>query len=166
MAIWQYSVYLIPRANLAADGSLEGLVVMEDSFDHPPLIFRIAADELENAVAAILPPTKSWDENMHKFGDEQTHDVDVWYKEDRIASVRIRLDLRARIQEMLRQVVALSIKADCVFWDPRTLKVFPAEEIALIENIRTSRPANFIKNPTRFLELLDNNGMAAGDTHE
>ena len=152
MAIWQYIAYLIPENSLSPDGTLTGLAATADSFEHPSLAFNIAPTELEQLVSAFLPPRKSWHKNLHTWGDEERDDLNIWYAEDRIQSIRARLDLRDITRERIGKLVTLARQAGCCFLDGRTFEIVRAEEEMLLESIRRSRSAKFVADPSGFLQ--------------
>lgn len=154
MAIWQYTAYLIPETAVAPDGSLPGLTVTEESFEHPPLPFAVSANELERLIAEWLPPAKSWQADLHAWGDDARHDAEVWYEEGRIGHVRLRIDLREVTRDVVRRVLGIARAAGCRFLEARTFELVAATEDALLDSIRRSRPARFVQDPRGFFDDL------------
>lgn len=154
MAVWQYIAYLIPTASLSEDGSLAGLTVTSESFDHPPLQYDIAPVALEKIISAYLPPRESWSPDIHAWGDERRDDIDINYGGERIDIIRARLDLRDVTIERIANLVRLAREIDCCFLEGRTFAVISADEDALVESIRASRPARFVRDPHGFLKNL------------
>jgi hypothetical protein len=154
MAVWQFTIYLVPNAAVAPDGSLPGVTVADGMFDLPPMTFAFAGDQLERLIQAILPPAKSWHADLRVFGDDERHDINIWYEDGRVCDVRIRIDLRNATAALVQQVAALGKDLECSFFEVSSKQVVPADEAALIDSIRHSRPARFVADPRGFLESL------------
>jgi len=159
MAIWQYVIHLIPISALNSDGTVRGLTFADDSFDLPPLTLSISDDDLVAMVESHLAPSKSLHKHSRFWGNEVGDDVCMSYEDGRIHSVRIRLDLRNLERDRLAFVVELARRADCCFLEGRSFEVIAANEESLLESIRKSRPAQFLKDPEGFLRELGRNAQ-------
>jgi hypothetical protein len=84
--------------------------------------------------------------------------VDVCSEEDRIESIRVRLDLRNITRERIAKLVELARKTGCYFLEGRTFQVVPAQEQALLESIRISLSATFVADPRGFIDRLSREG--------
>lgn len=154
MAVWQYIAYLIPETSLADDGTMKGLVVTPEMFEHPPLQFSVAPAEVERLISGYLPARGSWHNDLRVWGDDSRDDVDIWYEGERIDSIRVRLDLRHLTRDRIARVVEIARHIGCCFLEGRTFQVIPATEEALLASIRNSRPAKFVADPHGFLTSL------------
>lgn len=155
MAIWQYSVYLLPESWLRADGSVAGLVVDSQMMEHPPLQLGLTPVELEQLITAYLPRRPSWHEKLQRWGDDQRDDdVDVWYEKDQVTEIRVRLDLRNITTERIAKLLELTQNLKCIFVDACTGDVALATKEALLDSIRRSHSAKFVTDPHRYLESL------------
>jgi len=154
MAVWQYTIYLVPNTALAADGSLPGVTVAGGMFDLPPLTFAFSGEQLERSVATILPPAKSWHSDLRAYGDDARHDINIWYENGRVRNVRIRIDLRSASPSLVGRVASLGREMDCSFFEVSNKAVVPADEAALVNSIKHSRPARFASDPRGFMDSL------------
>jgi hypothetical protein len=154
MAVWQYTIYLVPNSAVAADGSLPGVTVADGIFDLPPLTFAFSGEQLERSVETILPSAKSWHADLRAFGDDERHDINIWYESGRVRDVRIRIDLRSASPSLVRQVASLGKEMGCCFFQVSSKQIVQADEAALTDSIKTSRPARFVNDPRGFLESL------------
>lgn len=154
MAVWQYTIYLVPNTAVAADGSLPGVTFEDDVFDLPPLTFPFSGERPERSAQAILPPAKSWHTELRAFGDDDQHDINVWYEDGRVREVRVRIDLRSAAPSLVREVAGLGKELGCSFFDVDSGETVPADEAALLDSIRRSRPARFVTDPRGFLDSL------------
>ena len=154
MAIWQYVTYLIPVASVGPDGTLPGMVVNDDAFQLPPLAFPFSSDEFERLAAGYLPPAKSWSTNVRIWGDEPKDDLNLFTEDGKALEIRARLDLRNLTINRVRKLLRFTRALQCCFVEGRKGQVFAATEDALVNSIRTSRSASFVRDPRDFLEDL------------
>ena len=154
MAIWQFTTYLIPESACTADGTLPGLSVTEDGFKLSRLRFANSPEQLENLVADVLPPEKSWHKDLRAFGCVTSHDIQLWYEDGELSEAQVRIDLREVTRAYVTQIVKLAHDTRCLFFDLETQRVLPADDKALITAIQQSRAAKFVRDPRGFIESL------------
>lgn len=164
MAVWQYTLYLVPNAALANDGSLPGVTYEGMVFDLPLLTFGFTGDQLERSVAKILPRAKAWHQDLRAFGEEDRNEINIWYENESVRAVRIRLDLRIATPTLVKQLVSLGEKLGCSFFDPSGNAVVPADGQAMVSAIKRSPAAHFVSDPRGFLESLSQSRSESSST--
>src|SRR5690349_12950970 len=94
MALWQFTLDLIPASAARVDG-VDAIRLAREQRDASKL--NIPTDELNRlfaALSSLLPEKQSWAPALRIWGDEKTDDVQVWFDGSDIVSVQTRLDAR------------------------------------------------------------------------
>jgi hypothetical protein len=163
MAVWQYSMHLVPRAELAR--FVPGLsgVLPEPLFDdiawwatlQPPV-------DLVARLTAVLPEIKGWNSSCRLWGAEDSHTVSVSYSGGDpgggvVDEIWARLDLRQPRLDVVGVLVGIAQACDG-WWiggeaDGRVLVGSTDEDVLLA--IRRSAAARFVADPHAFLRNLD-----------
>lgn len=162
MAIWQFTIYLVPESACTADGTMPGLRVTDDGCELPRLQFAVSPALFEQLVADVLPPAKSWHKDLRAFGDVKRHDIRLWYEDGELREARVRIDLKEVTRADITRIVKLAFETGCHFLDVETQRVLPRDDAALLTAIQLSPSAKFVRHPRGFLESISN--KAADDT--
>jgi hypothetical protein len=162
MALWQYSMHLVPRAELVRFvPSLSG-VLPEPLFDETDWWANTQPPEdLAEQLTAVLPEIQSWDSTSRVWGHEDLDTVAIGYKSGE-AGVGVvdefwaRLDLREPRPDVLDAFVAICRACDG-WWIAgaanRRVLVDPNRDSVLMA-IRGSTAARFVVDPQGVLRSL------------
>lgn len=158
MAIWQFTVGLIPRAWAEAKGHIpamlydaEGYFDMSMAWQHKQLDVDIDLDEL---MSQVLPAAESWSDEIRFWGDVKASDIQVCYEGVAVASVQIRIDTRSSTSDLCAKIVQLARAMDCHLFLPAERSIISADEGALGKAICKSSAARYSADPHAFLESL------------
>ncbi len=166
MAIWQFTLYLIPKASteqrLKEIPSKMTLDLAEDtpwwSGHQPPKGF-------EDAICKILPEVSSWSKQMRIWGDEDTDAVWVGYSTDEkleIEDIRIRMDVSRLSWELVLHLCRWATSLDCLALTS-SHEVLAPDFFAVEESIKNSRAMKFLRNPAKTLQSLDQKEFERND---
>jgi hypothetical protein len=141
MATWQFSVVLLP-ASWAEEHSFNSSLLYDDEGYDTECTWkdRQPATSFRTVLSEILPASASWHEDLHTWGNEEEHDIQVWYENKKIDGIHIRLDLNQELNDIIVKVVKAAKSLDCVFFFPELKEVVKANEFELM---------NALKNQTR-----------------
>jgi hypothetical protein len=159
MAIWQFSLYLIPNGSI------------KERFEQPPskLSMEVAEDtpwwsghqpqrDFEDAISAILPEAHSWSKSMRIWGVERSDSILVSYRtEERIEveEIEVRIDASNLSGEFVLHVCKWIEMLDCLCRTKAYDVVLP--DVAGVQAaIANSRAMKFIENPVKTLQGLKN----------
>jgi hypothetical protein len=154
MAIWQFSMHLVPKAEwLRAAADVEPSVTV-DMLDRvqwwratqPP-------SDLAERLSAVLPEGKHWHAGSRQWGADGGHEVSVSYANDRVDEVWARIDLRQRHPRLMEMLARLA--ADCSGWwvGGDTTRRVPIGETreAITSALAASDAARFVTDPRALL---------------
>ena len=155
MAIWQFSIELIPKSwavNHQHDASLfygtEGYdteIAWKNSQTNP---------KFKEVLSKVLPPAVSWHEDLLCWGNELEHDIQVWYENNTMTGISIRLDLNQNLNNIIVKVVTAAMELDCDFFFPEFKLITDANEFELQKLVRKSKAAQYVKDPQGFFDKL------------
>ncbi len=148
MATWQFSVVLIP-VSWAEENSYSSSALYDEEGYETVCAWkdRQPAPEFKAVLGEILPPSKSWHEELLTWGDEEKHDIQVWFEDETIDGVHIRLDLNQKLNEIIIRVVKAAKTLNCALFFPEFKSVAEANEFELKNAIKKSNAAKFVRNP-------------------
>ncbi len=157
MATWQFSVVLIP-ASWAEENSYSSSALYDDEGYDTECAWKGRQPEsgFKAVLGDILPPSKSWHEELLTWGNEKEHDIQVWFENETIDGIQIRLDLNQTLNEMIVKVVKSAKALDCALFFPELKSVAEANEFELKGAIKNSNAAKFVRNPQEFLNEISN----------
>lgn len=179
MAIWQYSLFFIPRsALLTRYGEIPAQLEhnAEGWADYWKNTANEQEPEFEDAfntnwwsertiyVDQILPflerfgTVQEWTkdaEDFRKYGDSSEHDITVVYSEQTkvIEELSCRLDISQLNDHILSTVTEIARCFDCLLMNSKA-EVFEANVNKLFDHIKASNSNKFITNPQQFFDDL------------
>jgi hypothetical protein len=155
MATWQFSAVLIP-ASWAEENSFNSSALYdEEGYDTESAWKDRQPDSQFKAVLGeILPPSKSWSEDLLTWGNEKEHDIQVWFENETIDGIHIRLDLNQNLNEIIIKVVKAAKTLNCALFFPEFRSVVEANEFELKNSIKKSNASKFVTNPQEFLNEI------------
>ncbi len=155
MATWQFSVVLIPTSWAEENSYSSSALYDEEGYDtecawkdrQPESGFKAMLGE-------ILPPAKSWHEELLTWGNEKEHDIQVCFENEKINSIHIRLDLNQNLNEIIVKVVKAAKNLNCSLFFPEFKLIAKANEFELKNAIKLSNAEKFVRNPQEFLNEI------------
>lgn len=128
MAIWQADFEIIPSA--------DGL---------PP--------DYAVRLARILPPARSWNQDLEMFGREDGHRIDVWSENGRPVEITMRIDMRYPDQQLFEQLLNFVNESGCELHTENEDRV-GTELLAFLEALRSSPAFRFVNDPNGFIRRI------------
>lgn len=157
MAIWQFSLYLIPNESIKRmfkdTPSKLSLDVAEDtswwSGYQPHRGF-------ENTIHTILPEMHSWSESLRIWGDESANAILVGYltgEKREVEEIEIRIDVSNLSNEFVLRACRWAADLDCL-GRTKAHEVVRPEYFEVHETIMRSRAMRFVQDPVKTLQSL------------
>ena len=109
----------------------------------------VAAEKLRQ-LSKVLPPGKSWTEELEVFGDLETTCVSLLRDSNTVVEVNACLDLRTLSAEAGKAVLGFARGLECLLVTDDNLVLKP-DSAALAEAIQASSAYRFVKDPRAFL---------------
>lgn len=106
---------------------------------------------LFEGLSELLSEKKSWSPSLRIWGDEKSHDVQVWSDGSTIESVQFRLDANNLSVSLMTGICDLARSLDCVFATADGAVIQPSSE-AMVREMMRSPAMQFVQNPEGFLE--------------
>ena len=126
MAIWQYSIHLVPNEEVASRDAVEDVDWWK---------YRQLDKNGVEVFAPLLPKTKSWCKEIIQFGDLESNCIEFMEEDNRIVSVQARFDLRIDYRPFISLLVAYADENNCCFIDSEC-NVIPASYEPLLDAVR------------------------------
>lgn len=150
MATWQFSIVFIPASWAEENGYSSSLLYDDDGYDTEcAWEGRQPAPEFKDVLGDIFPSSKSWHDDLLTWGDTKEHDIQVWYENETIDGIHIRLDLNQSLSDIFIKVVKAANALNCAFFFPEFKSVVEANEFELKKAINNSNSAKFVWNSAR-----------------
>lgn len=156
MAVWQFKMWAIPgpayRKGNADVIRLSREQVGELNFD----LTGADMTELSDQLSRLMPEEKSWHDEMRIWGQEETDDVQVWFKGNAIESVQMRLDVRHLALSLLGGLCLIARNFDWLLAVPEGpgLTVLTPSTEAIFRSILKSQAQSFVEDPEAFLAAI------------
>lgn len=142
MAIWQFTFTIIPckKEIKSADDirSWNGYSLKDSSIKE---------------ISKVLKPSKSWSDDIKVFGNNEETCIELFYENNILDDVSVRLDLRNLTIEILEAIVNFINSNDAFILTTNGATVKPIVK-DLIEQIRKSEAYSFSRNPETFLAQI------------
>ena len=112
--------------------------------------------ELSNQLSRLLPEKKSWHDEMRVWGQEETDDVQVWFKGNAVESVQMRLDVRHLALSRLSGLCLIARNFDWLLAVPEGpgLTVLRPTTEAIFRAVLKSPAQSFVEDPEAFLAAI------------
>ena len=166
MAIWQYSLFIVPKV---ADDVSRNLLqrfadeMKSEDYDNDSDTLNWwdgypKRDEFLDSIRSVLPQYRSWSTDIEFFGVEDGNCLSVVYEKDRtdLCEVFARLDLRSNYVPYLMELVRIAREFNLAFISEDVMMLEP-EYDAIEEVVNSSANASFVRDPISFIERLQNN---------
>jgi len=143
MAIWQFALDPIPasKAEQFSQGDAGSGELELSSPDRAKLIFRLAA---------ILPPGRSWDENMRTWGDEWGDDISLFMSASGVEGMQIRVNIADLSVGFVDAICTLAQDFGWLFASESGEIIQPNRQ-AILKAVDKSPESKFVRNPAEFV---------------
>ena len=153
MALWQFSLYLLPiSAVQSPDGSLP-LTLTTDVDDvqwpEPTLDVRNIAGAFDD----LLPRHVGWSEHQTAWGTPDESCIDLWKEPGESPFIEVRLDLRTVQRDFVERLVHTVARFDMIFVDNQG-RLIAANVPEVGRAISESDALRFLRDPRGFLSSL------------
>ena len=157
MAIWQFSLFLVPTDSIKERlGETPSKLSMDVAEDTPWWSGHQPKNGFEDAISEIFPESPSWSESLRIWGAERSNSILVGYRTDErteVEQIEIRIDLSNFPKEFVRHACVWATELDCLAWTKAYDVVRPDYE-EVIEAIKKSRAMKFMLDPAKTLQSL------------
>lgn len=156
MAIWQFTVGLIPRAWSEVEANSPEMLYDGEGYNDTSIAWKKnqPGANLIALISQVLPPTESWTDEMRIWGDQAISDIQVSYDGNTVESVMARIDTRGDTLPMCSKIVELAHALDCCFFLPAARSIIMADVTALGFAVHNSTAARFSAAPREFIDQL------------
>jgi hypothetical protein len=151
MALWQIIFDPIPAAS-AQVGGMAAIRLTREQLD--AITLPVALDEQERLfeeLGHLLPEKSGWADDMRIWGDEKSHDVQVYFDAGEIECLQVRIDVTTPSIALVSGLCELAHSRRWVFATRDGKIVQPSTE-AVIRAILQSDASRFVADPEAFLE--------------
>ncbi len=153
MAIWQWDIWIIPRAEVLRHLRIIPTYIDQDWVESIEWWTTVAELELVLFFESLLPSYNTpWAKNTRSWGTDDGDRIELRVDEGMITEVAIRIDLRDLNLDFLSSIVDFSIGSDFLFYSLETNKLIEPDVGRLVDEIRKSRKALFLRDPDRFFD--------------
>lgn len=93
MAIWQFTIGLVPRSWAEDEGSLPAMPYNADGYTDMSAAWRHEQldVDIDDSMSRVLPAAASWSDEIRIWGDEAPSDIQVCYEGTAVESVQVRI---------------------------------------------------------------------------
>lgn len=156
MALWQFELELLPRAWFTKTGEPIDVLFRNGNYDasiawrdHQP------TSDIQSRMSGVLPARKSWSNELKLWGDEKGSDIQVWYENNLVESMGIRVDVRGKVVPLLIKIVDLANALDCVFLLPEKKSLIRSNIFELKKALSQSDAFSFVEDPQQFIARIE-----------
>jgi hypothetical protein len=151
MAVWQFTLYLLPRSELRRLFRAMPEVLQRTEFEstewwqqqQPPRDYEAILDSFLPRVARWSPMLKGW-------GRDDGDHVDVRVERDRVTEIWARVDVRTLDARFVEHLVRFATHCDCIFLAAEELRLLEPELGVVLNHIEGSRASRFVRSPEAY----------------
>lgn len=150
MAIWQLKTQVVPTDFMNGRSTLE-----EEEWQE--MTWWSGCKQTEavcERFRTLLPPLKSWHEDLQQWGEQSSNLVAIWYEKGQLESIEVRFDCRNISAVFVSKVLDIVNSIDCVLVYSRGRMVLPTTSPALLEFIDSSPNMQVLIDPGKWLPRL------------
>jgi len=102
----------------------------------------------------MLPPLKSWHEDLLQWGTQESDLIEVWIESEKLDSITCRIDCRNPNFDFIRKVVDVAQRLNCKMVYSRYRNVLPSEYADFVHAVFDSPNRKFLEAPAEWLPKL------------
>ena len=150
MALWQFTLDLIPSSAAKVNG-VDAIQMTREQLDEiEPEIPTQKKASLFQRLDALLSEKEPWSPDLRIWGDEKSHDVQIWLEGGRIESFQLRLDVANPSFPIIDGMCSLARDLQCVFAAREGAIIQPSAE-AIARAVMQSPAMRFVRDPEGFI---------------
>lgn len=154
MAVWQYTIELVPREKLAdLFGDVPSSISQEVYLATEWWNKQQPSDDYETFLASFVAPRASWSEDVKCWGEEGGNRINVVLEKECVVEMSARFDLRNLDEVFTCTVVDFARRNGCVFLGESMELVEPSVG-NLKSMLMVCDAARFVRNPTLYLDEI------------
>lgn len=154
MAIWQFHIQIVSKKEIEVKYQLIPEIIGESDIEtlkgwsNKPLL-----DKAFEILSTFLRPKQSWMDGVKQWGEEDKDCVELFFENDIIDEIIIRIDLRDFKPGLLNLVIDLSNELDGLILIENRLYRPVLND--LLKEMSKSNASKFLDNPKKYLNDLD-----------
>lgn len=155
MATWQFVFSIVPENEVVfeRDSNNQAEKELSDFDDSMSWDGYYLSEASIEKISGILRQTKSWSDNIKQFGCLDETCIELFYENNKLLEISIRLDLRSLTPGILSSVIDFVKDNKALILTQQGVLLRPVVE-DVIKEIKKSDAYSFIKNPQEFLSSL------------
>lgn len=154
MALWQFSLHLIPKPKVLNVFKQIPTILPMDVFDSIEWWENLSlTDNHKSEITHILPKQISWSSNLELWGDADSNCIRISNYGGCIGSVFIRIDMREFDFNLLNKIVDLAKYFNCLILTEEQQLLEPSIEFFL-PAIEKSKAYSFVQDPHKYFQKL------------
>ena len=154
MAIWQFSFVMVPEEKIAniLGSNIEGSMTKHNEELMSWKGYCIKEGSLVE-ISKVLAPTKSWADNIKQYGVIDESCLELYYEEDEVIEISVRLDLRSLSKDILEAIVSF-IKVNKGMISTKNGNLIKPTVDDILSVIKTTDAYRFVKEPEEFVRSI------------
>ena len=150
MAVWQFKLEGVPSSAVVGRDS-----VSEDEWNESQWWEGVQPSEtFLTSIAGLLPTKDSWSEELRQWGRQDSDLVEIWYEDNLVESVLIRLDSRQPNIELIEKLLKILSDSDYCMIHSRDRRVLPNNFVEFVHEFENSPSYKVVSNPEVWLPKM------------
>ena len=156
MAIWQFPIFLLPT-EWAVINNFNASLLFDDEYVDTRVAWynNPLNSKFKEILSDLLPQAKSWHNELLCWGNPEENDIQVWFEDNSISSIQIRLDLRQNVTAIIEAIINAAKILDCALFFPEQNIIIEANVKDISNALQKSKAARFLIDPKDFLNNLE-----------
>jgi hypothetical protein len=151
MALWQITLDPIPASSAQVAG-VPAIRLTREQLDAIELPVAMSEQQpLFDELARLLPEKAAWTPDMKIWGEETSHDVQVFLEAGEVECIQVRLDVSKPAVPLIAGICEIARRRSWVFATRDGKIVQPSSE-AVIRAVLQSRASQYVRDPEGYLE--------------
>lgn len=151
MALWQFTLDLIPISAARVNGINEIHMSREQLGEIELGITVEQMPDLFKKLGELLPEKKAWSRDLRIWGDEKSHDVQIWFEGARIEAFQLRLDVANPSSLLVKGMCRLACDLECIF-ATRDGKIIQPSVEEIVKAMMRSSATRFVRDPQGYIK--------------
>lgn len=143
MAIWQYDIYLLPRAELEAKfGSIPQRLTPAEFDEVGFWQARQPPADVCDRFSHWRKEIKAWTPELRWWGFEDSDRVDLWTTDGRVSTIEFRIELRRLDMSFIQLIVDLARDSECMLFSAHSGQLIEPLRDHVLNHLRKSNGVN------------------------
>lgn len=154
MAIWQFSFVIVPEEKIA---NIMGNNMDYSIIEHIEELMIWKGYSIKDSslveISKVLASTRSWSDNIKQYGASDESCLELYYEEDVLIEISVRLDLRSLTKNILEGISSF-IEANKGIILTRNGDLIRPVIDDILKVIKTTDAYRFVKEPGEFIKNI------------